>query len=209
MRVVAPNPHESVQHKKKSDRYQLYSAKSCDELARSLSNFEFYIQYSKVSINPSGILYQVPAFDKSSGLIDDTNNTDTENPTKDAGEPDKTANEDGSECRVGIESIPDEANHVRLGISFLKHFYTALDYERNLIVIGLNKLGQSKNIVIKHDPKGKMNYPKEDPESAASIIWTIILLLLLAGCAVYCLHVARKREQEPGYVPALLKTEAA
>ena len=42
------------------------------------------------------------------------------------------------DCFVGIQSIPDETNQFRLGTVFLRNFYTALDYDKNLIMIGVN-----------------------------------------------------------------------
>lgn len=74
-------------------------------------------------------------------------------------EPDELGNPDGSECRIGIESIPNSANHYRLGMTFLKHFYTALDYEENLIIMGLNGIGDNKQIQIVKDPAGKIRPP--------------------------------------------------
>ena len=44
-------------------------------------------------------------------------------------------------CYVGIESIPDKVNHYRLGNVFLRNFYTVLNFEKNIIMLGLNKDG--------------------------------------------------------------------
>lgn len=41
-----------------------------------------------------------------------------------------------ADCFIGIESIPD--NNFRLGTIFLRNFYTALDFEHNFIMIGVN-----------------------------------------------------------------------
>jgi hypothetical protein len=43
------------------------------------------------------------------------------------------------DCFIGISSIPDSLNQYRLGTIFLRNFYTALDFDKNLIMIGLNK----------------------------------------------------------------------
>lgn len=45
------------------------------------------------------------------------------------------------ECFIGIESISDNSNQYRLGTIFLRNFYTALDYEKNVIQLGINKGG--------------------------------------------------------------------
>ena len=43
-----------------------------------------------------------------------------------------------NKCYVGIESIDDKYNQVRLGTTFLRNFYTGLDFDENQIMIGLN-----------------------------------------------------------------------
>lgn len=43
-----------------------------------------------------------------------------------------------SDCFIGIQSIPDRYNQYRLGTIFLRNFYTGLDYENNLVVLGIN-----------------------------------------------------------------------
>ena len=42
------------------------------------------------------------------------------------------------ECYIGVSSIPDSKNQFRLGKIFLWNFYTVLDYDQNLIKIGVN-----------------------------------------------------------------------
>lgn len=43
-----------------------------------------------------------------------------------------------SHCYVGIEGIPDALNYYRLGTVFLRSFYTVLDFDQDLIMVGLN-----------------------------------------------------------------------
>jgi hypothetical protein len=43
-----------------------------------------------------------------------------------------------NDCFIGIQSIPNSANQFRLGTIFLRNFYTALDYDQDLIMIGVN-----------------------------------------------------------------------
>ena len=38
-----------------------------------------------------------------------------------------------NECLVGIQSIPDEQNEIRLGQVFLQHFFVGLDFEKGTI----------------------------------------------------------------------------
>lgn len=43
-----------------------------------------------------------------------------------------------SDCFIGLQKISDKADHFRLGTIFLRNFYTGLDFEHNMIAIGLN-----------------------------------------------------------------------
>lgn len=38
-----------------------------------------------------------------------------------------------------MSSIPGDANEYRLGTIFLRNFYTALDFDTDMIILGLNK----------------------------------------------------------------------
>lgn len=49
-----------------------------------------------------------------------------------------------NDCFFGIESIPNSANQYRLGRVFLRNFYTGLDFENNLIMIGPNAFSSQK-----------------------------------------------------------------
>ena len=41
-------------------------------------------------------------------------------------------------CQIGLESLPSK-NEYRLGTVFLRNFYVGLDYDKDLIIIGVNK----------------------------------------------------------------------
>lgn len=64
-------------------------------------------------------------------------------------------------CLVGIESIPDSENHYRLGIQFLKNFYTALDYGNNVIMIAINDHGLNSGADAVVDAEGKQPNKRE------------------------------------------------
>ena len=86
---------------------------------------------------------------------------------------------------IGIESIPDNFNQYRFGIQFLKNFYTAFDYEKNQIIIGLNTYGQLKDTQISKDPEGRIKKKKLIPiktnyEGILNIIVVVIITVLLA-----------------------------
>jgi len=94
------------------------------------------------------------------------------------------------ECRIGIESIPDSANHYRLGIQFLRNFFVQLDYEQNIIMIGLNNNGKIANSGIVHDPTGGYHYkpklPNYNYETMVNIImWTMVVILVIIGLFYY------------------------
>jgi len=42
------------------------------------------------------------------------------------------------DCFIGVQSIHDDFNQYRLGTVFLRNFYTVLDFDKNLVLMGLN-----------------------------------------------------------------------
>lgn len=42
-------------------------------------------------------------------------------------------------CQIGLHPSNGETNAYRLGNIFLRNFYTSLDYDRDLIMIGVNR----------------------------------------------------------------------
>ena len=55
-----------------------------------------------------------------------------------------------NDCFIGIESIPDSENHYRLGRIFLRNFYTTLDFDKNLIMLGVNARTAGESEMIGH-----------------------------------------------------------
>lgn len=80
---------------------------------------------------------------------------------------------------IAIESIPDAENHYRLGVQFLKNFYVSLDYQDNVIMIGLNNHGLNNGAHAVVDPDGKKN--KEEPKKANYEILVLLIILMLSG----------------------------
>lgn len=152
-------------------RVQLYSKKACEDIKDNLSGLEFYLQDSKVYIPGEGLLYQVPRVQNAS--YGDS-----------AGD---------AECAIGIESIPDSENHYRLGVQFFRNFYVALDYERNIVIVGLNDHGKNAGTHVNHDPTGK--HPTPPTESGVEITVTIIVCLILIGLAFVILSQMRKKKE--------------
>lgn len=48
------------------------------------------------------------------------------------------------DCFIGVQSIPDDANQYRLGRIFMRNFYTALDFDQNIIMIGPNAFSSAQ-----------------------------------------------------------------
>lgn len=91
-------------------------------------------------------------------------------------------------CLIGIESIPDSQNQYRLGLTFLKNFYMALDFENNHIMIGVNNNGPSKfkDISTEDEFNKNNNIPdeKEEEKDTSAALWVVIILLVLVIAGV-------------------------
>jgi len=84
---------------------------------------------------------------------------------------------------VGLESIPGTSNEYRLGTIFLKNFYTALDFDKDLIIIGVNK-GSSAQASATID--GHVGNPyKKAVRRNWSGTFILILFLVIIGVAVF------------------------
>jgi len=77
-------------------------------------------------------------------------------------------------CFIGIQKIPNSANQYRLGTIFLRNFYTALDFDNNLILMGINK-GASDRAKAYID--GRISNPYR---SGGMTIGVVIVILLIA-----------------------------
>ena len=86
-------------------------------------------------------------------------------------------------CVLGIEGISDSLNEYRLGSIFLRNFYVGLDYEKNQLVLGLNK----------GNLDATMTYPDTDDDGRHKTlnmvglfvgIYFILVLLLALICFI-------------------------
>jgi len=87
------------------------------------------------------------------------------------------------DCFIGFEKIPDDLNHFRIGTVFLRNFYVGLDYEENMILIGVNK-GSSD--VAKAGLDGRSfdtKHMKGTPGWALALILTILVILFVCAAA--------------------------
>ena len=84
------------------------------------------------------------------------------------------------DCLIGISEIPDQSNQYRLGTIFLRNFYTAFDYDKDLIMLGVHKniplndrpsmeRGFNSNAaLIKHENNTSQNQSKSNPNASVS-----------------------------------------
>ena len=111
------------------------------------------------------------------------------------------------DCFIGIESIPDRKNQYRLGTIFLRNFYTALDFDKDIIMIGLNNDGYTSDLigpphVTPVDPYNPYKpvdptdpYVPPEPSSRAWII-ILVILLVMFGLGIGFYLRARHQEQK-------------
>ena len=91
-------------------------------------------------------------------------------------------------CFIGIQKIPNSANQYRLGTIFLRNFYTALDYDNNLILMGINK-GSSERAKAYID--GKISNPYR---SGGMTIGVVIVILLIAFAVAIIFYFKQHRQ---------------
>lgn len=105
------------------------------------------------------------------------------------------------DCFLGIESIPDSANQYRLGTVFLRNFYTALNFDQNLIMIGVNK--GSSNLA-KATIIGEAYNPfAEADKSGAGLAIVLILLLVMFSIAILFFLKANQQLKQSNGAPGV------
>ena len=110
------------------------------------------------------------------------------------------------DCFFGIESIPDSANQYRLGRLFLRNFYTGLDYDNNLIMIGPNAhSSQGAKAYI----QGKVRNPIPKPTSHnMQWGWFLFFIIILIAGGVYYFIKHNKEVKAKGGNPDISFTKA-
>lgn len=137
---------------------------NCDTIWQYLKPIEFKLEKTVIKINPSGYTFQ--EYDKTQGF-----------------------------CQIGLHTNGEvNSNQYRLGTVFLKNFYTGLDYDRDLIVIGVNK-GSSQHAsatIIGHigDPYNK------DGHSSNTILILFLILFVLFDVAAIVYFIIQKKQKE-------------
>ena len=79
-------------------------------------------------------------------------------------------------CTIGLQSLKGETNLYKLGTIFLRNFYTALDYDMDLITIGVNK-GSSE--LAKATIMGKTSNPYQKVDNDNTIVGFFIFFLFV------------------------------
>lgn len=82
------------------------------------------------------------------------------------------------ECFIGVQSIPDNFNQYRLGTIFLRNFYTGLDYENNLIILGVNKGTTSAYLT------GEAPDPNRPRKTMGATIWVILFIITMIAISI-------------------------
>jgi len=100
-----------------------------------------------------------------------------------------------SKCFIGIQKIDKHANQYRLGTIFLRNFYTALDFDNNLILMGVNKGSSDK---AKAYIKGELSNPYRVSNGVTVSIIAVILLLVCGLGIVFYFKQNKQMKQNDG-----------
>ena len=104
-----------------------------------------------------------------------------------------SANDEDERCRIALERLAGNANEYRLGNVFLRNFYTALDYDNDLIIIGINK-GMAS--VAMASIEGRVYNPFKPRYTAFKVVLIFFYLSIIAGGIAYYIHRRKELEQE-------------
>lgn len=88
-------------------------------------------------------------------------------------------------CQIGLEAIPNEISEYRLGTIFLRNFYTALDYENDLIILGVNTGMES---VARAKVRGHIYNPFKPRFTAFKIMLVFIFIAIVAASIAFYVH---------------------
>lgn len=95
-----------------------------------------------------------------------------------------------ADCFIGISSIPDKYNQYRLGTIFLRNFFVGLDYENNMLLIGINKGATAAEL------HGKSENPFKPKEGNGAILFVITFIIVMIAVAVACFVRSKRNEQD-------------
>ena len=95
-----------------------------------------------------------------------------------------------NDCFIGLSSIPDKYNQYRLGTIFLRNFYTGLDFENNMLLIGINKGATAAEL------HGKSENPFKPREGNGAVLFVITFIIVMIAVAVACFVRSKRNEQD-------------
>ena len=95
-----------------------------------------------------------------------------------------------NDCFIGLSSIPDKYNQYRLGTIFLRNFYTGLDFENNMLLIGINKGSTAA------ESHGKSENPFKPREGNGAVLFVITFIIVMIAVAVACFVRSKRNEQD-------------
>lgn len=100
------------------------------------------------------------------------------------------------DCFIGVQKLPENQEVIRLGTLFLKNVFVGLDYEQNMIMLGVNK---GTNVV---KIAGKTNNPNVSPtpppkrRSSNGLFFLLLFIFILVIIALSCYLRAKKNERD-------------
>lgn len=106
---------------------------------------------------------------------------------------------------MGVESIPDSLNQIRLGRSFLRNFYTILDFDKNYIVFGLNQGGNDGRAYIGAEQSQGFNIPIPIPKTRGGLLGFFLTIFLLCFAVYAYLYWKKKRDQKKTFAKTTLR----
>ena len=137
--------------------------KPCSQIYNVLSPISFKLQSTTISIAPRGLT-----------LKSDPNSED-------------------EKCRIALEKLVGVSNEYRLGNVFLRNFYTALDFDNDLIIIGVNK---GMNSVAMASIEGRVYNPFKPRYTVFKVVLIFFFLAIVAGGIAYYNHRRKEFEEE-------------
>lgn len=110
----------------------------------------------------------------------------------------------GNKCFIGLEGIPDKYNQIRLGTVFLRNFYTVLDYDNNLIALGLNLQGSAAETATING-KGGASSPAQS--SGGGLLGFLLIVFFLGGGIYAFLYWKKKQTAKQLFAKTTVKKE--
>lgn len=98
-------------------------------------------------------------------------------------------------CFIALQGIPGKSEY-RLGSIFLRSFYTILDFERDVIGLGINDqlkdLAKAQIIGTNFEPE-----KEKKPRNGASAIFIVFIFIgvFLFGCCYFIVHKVNKMKK--------------